>query len=57
MTEAGLLAVRHVGTKRLYKVRKGAFGELRTFLEVFWDERLSALKRTVDAEKIPHGRR
>jgi DNA-binding transcriptional ArsR family regulator len=57
MTEAGLLAVRRDGARRLYRVRTEAFGELRTFLEIFWDDRLSALKRTVESGKDPHGRR
>lgn len=57
MTEAGLLAVRRDGARRLYRVRTEAFGELRIFLEIFWGDRLSALKRTVETEKGPHGRR
>ena len=55
LTNAGVLDVRREGTKRLYRVRTEAFGELRTFLEIFWDDRLSALKRTI--EKDRHGRR
>jgi DNA-binding transcriptional ArsR family regulator len=58
MTEAGVLGMRREGTKRLYRVRSEVFGELRTFLEIFWDDRLSALKRRVEADKqTRHGRR
>lgn len=55
LTNAGVLGVRREGTKRLYRVRSEAFGELRTFLEIFWDGQLMALKRKV--EKDRHGRR
>lgn len=51
MTDAGVLEMRREGTKRLYRIRTEAFGELRAFLEIFWDDRLSALKRCVEADK------
>jgi DNA-binding transcriptional ArsR family regulator len=58
LTNAGVLDVRREGTKRLYRVRGEAFGELRTFLDIFWDDRLSALKRRIEADKkARHGRR
>jgi len=58
LTGAGLLEVRREGTKRLYRVRREAFGELRAFLDVFWDDRLAALKRAVETDKrARHGRR
>jgi DNA-binding transcriptional ArsR family regulator len=58
MTDAGVLSMRREGTKRLYRVRTEAFGELKTFLNMFWDDRLSALKRRVEADKkARHGGR
>ena len=58
LTNAGLLELRRDGTKRLYRVHKEAFGELRTFLEAFWADRLSTLKRKVEADKgAKRGRR
>jgi DNA-binding transcriptional ArsR family regulator len=58
LTNAGVLGVRREGTRRLYRVRSEAFGELRTFLEIFWDGQLLALKRRVEADKkVRHGRR
>jgi DNA-binding transcriptional ArsR family regulator len=51
LTNAGLLELRRDGTKRLYRVHKEAFGELRTFLEAFWTDRLSTLKRKVETDK------
>lgn len=62
LADAGLLALRRDGTKRLYRVRREAFGELRTFLDVFWNDRLSSLKREVEsgrggkAKRARHGR-
>ena len=57
LTDAGLLELRRDGTKRLYRVRKQAFGELRTFLDVFWNESLSSLKRQVEKNKDEKGKR
>lgn len=54
MTDAGLLDVRRDGAKRLYRIRREAFGELRTFLDMFWQDRLSALKHAVEAGKDRH---
>jgi DNA-binding transcriptional ArsR family regulator len=51
LTNAGLLELRRDGTKRLYRVHKEAFGELHTFLDVFWNDRLSTLKRQIEKEK------
>ena len=58
LTNAGLLELRRDGTRRLYRVHKEAFGELRTFLEAFWADRLSTLKRKVETDKgAKRGRR
>jgi DNA-binding transcriptional ArsR family regulator len=51
LTNVGLLELRRDGTKRLYRVHQEGFGELRTFLEIFWTDRLSLLKRQVEKEK------
>ena len=49
LKEAGLVSERRNGTRRLYRARPEGLAELKEFLEEFWDERLSALKR--EAEK------
>jgi DNA-binding transcriptional ArsR family regulator len=51
LTNAGLLELRRDGTKRLYRVRKSAFGDLRIFLDAFWSQSLSSLKRRVEQDK------
>jgi DNA-binding transcriptional ArsR family regulator len=51
LTDAGLLELRREGTKRLYRVRREAFAELHSFLDVFWGDRLSSLKSQVERGK------
>ncbi len=51
LTNAGLLELRRDGTKRLYRVHREAFGELQTFLDVFWNNSLSSLKQRVERDK------
>src|SRR5213082_1560053 len=53
---AGLVSERRDGTRRLYRARPEGLAELKEFLEEFWDERLSALKREAEREeKKKHG--
>jgi DNA-binding transcriptional ArsR family regulator len=49
LRNAGLLEERREGTRRLYRVRPEAFGEVRAYLESFWDEGLLALKHVVES--------
>lgn len=51
MTDAGLLELRRDGTRRLYRIRQQAFGDLRTFLDIFWSGSLQRLKRRVETDK------
>jgi hypothetical protein len=46
-----LVSVRRDGTRRLYQARPEGLGELRRFLEEFWDERLELLKQAAEAEE------
>ena len=48
LKEAGLVSERRNGTRRLYRARPQGLGELKAFLEGFWDERLDALKREAE---------
>ncbi len=56
LTAAGLLVQRRVGTTRLYRARPETMAELRTYLDDFWAEGLSALKREVESAARPGGR-
>jgi DNA-binding transcriptional ArsR family regulator len=51
LKEAGLVTERRNGTRRLYRARPEGLAELKDFLEEFWDERLSALKREAEKEE------
>lgn len=55
LVKAGLLTERREGTRRLYRVRREGFAELRSFLDAFWTEQLSVLKH--EAEKEARSRR
>lgn len=51
LKEAGLVSERRNGTRRLYRARPEGLGELKAFLEEFWDERLEALKREAERKE------
>jgi DNA-binding transcriptional ArsR family regulator len=51
LRNAGLVEERREGTRRLYRMRPEAFGEVRAYLEGFWDESLLALKNAVESEE------
>src|SRR5262252_1214818 len=50
LKDAGLLAERRDGTRRLYRVRPEGFTELRAFLDDFWGEGLARLKSAAEAD-------
>jgi DNA-binding transcriptional ArsR family regulator len=54
LRDAGLVSERRDGTRRLYRIRPEGFTDLRSFLEVFWDENLERLK---EAAELEEGRR
>ncbi|MCH9037520.1 MAG: helix-turn-helix transcriptional regulator [Chloroflexi bacterium] len=58
LTQAGLLAVRRDGTRRIYRARPEGLEEVRRFLEQFWQDGLERLKETAEAEERsrPNGR-
>ena len=49
LREAGLVAVRPEGQRRLYLVRPEGFESVREFLAEFWPERLQRLKQAVES--------
>ncbi len=57
LKQARLVSERRNGTRRLYRARPEGLGELKAFLEEFWDERLEAFKREAEQEeRDKHGR-
>jgi DNA-binding transcriptional ArsR family regulator len=51
LKEAGLVEERRNGTRRLYRARPQGLQPVREFLELFWDERLDALRREAEIEE------
>jgi DNA-binding transcriptional ArsR family regulator len=51
LREAGLLAVRPDGQRRLYQVRPEGLDAVRDFLQEFWPDRLQRLKQAVEADR------
>jgi DNA-binding transcriptional ArsR family regulator len=47
---AGLVEDRRLGARRLYRARPEGVGELRRWLDSFWDERLHDLKYSIEEE-------
>lgn len=50
LKEAGLVADRPAGAKRIYYIDPHGLGELRRWLDGFWDEALIAFKAQVETE-------
>src|SRR4029077_2991369 len=51
LKEAGLVEERRNGTQRLYRARPQGLAHLKEFLDEFWGDRLSALKREAEREE------
>jgi DNA-binding transcriptional ArsR family regulator len=54
---AGLVADRSEGTRRVYYIDPDGLGELRRWLDRFWDDALAAFKREAEAVPSPQVRR
>src|SRR5258706_1215597 len=56
LKEAGLVDERRNGTRRLYRARPEGLADLKAFLEEFWEDKLTALKREAERdEREKHG--
>jgi DNA-binding transcriptional ArsR family regulator len=51
LREAGLIAERRDGTRRLYRARAEGLATLREYLDQFWDDRLDALRDAAENEQ------
>lgn len=51
LEDADLVTVRPEGTRRYYLARPEGMAELRAWLDSFWSDRLSALKREAEQEQ------
>jgi DNA-binding transcriptional ArsR family regulator len=50
LREAGLVVERREGTRRLYRACPDRLAQVRSFLDSFWDDRLTAIKQSAEAE-------
>jgi DNA-binding transcriptional ArsR family regulator len=50
---AGLVTDRSEGARRVYYIDPDGLGELRRWLDRFWDDALEAFKREVEAAPFP----
>ena len=48
LRRAGLVSERRAGTRRLYRVEPDVLGELRAYLDGFWDDALASFARLAD---------
>jgi DNA-binding transcriptional ArsR family regulator len=51
LKDAGLLAERRHGTRRIYRIRPEGLAELREFIDGLWEIKLVTLKRVAEAEE------
>jgi DNA-binding transcriptional ArsR family regulator len=51
LKEAGLVAERRNGTRRIYRVDPDGLGELRAYFDEFWNEALAAFKAAAEDER------
>ena len=51
LREAALVTERREGTRRLYRASPQGLGELKAFLESYWDEGLHRLKTAAEREE------
>jgi DNA-binding transcriptional ArsR family regulator len=54
---AGLVTDRSDGARRIYNVDPDGLGELRRWLDEFWDAALEAFKNEVETPRTPRARR
>jgi DNA-binding transcriptional ArsR family regulator len=57
LKEAGLVTDRPEGTRRVYYIDPDGLGELRRWLDQFWDHALEAFKQEVESSKSPRPRK
>jgi DNA-binding transcriptional ArsR family regulator len=51
LKDAGLVAERRHGTRRIYRIRPEGLAELREFIDGLWEIKLATFKRVAEAEE------
>jgi DNA-binding transcriptional ArsR family regulator len=57
LKDAGLVKDRSEGTRRVYYIDPDGLGELRRWLDGFWDDALEAFRSDVEKSESPPSRR
>ena len=57
LKDAGLVGDRSEGTRRVYYIDPDGLGELRRWLDQFWDDALRSFKSEVDRVNAARGRK
>jgi DNA-binding transcriptional ArsR family regulator len=57
LKRAGLVQDRSEGTRRVYSIDPHGLGELRRWLDQFWDDALEAFKNEVETVTTPNRRK
>ena len=57
LKQAGLVSDRAEGTRRVYYIDPDGLGELRRWLDQFWDEALESFKHEVEQPSSPRRRK
>jgi|ERR1700681_3739040 DNA-binding transcriptional ArsR family regulator len=55
LKEAGLVIDRSEGARRVYYIDPDGLGELRRWIDQFWDDALQSFKNEVEVSKTPKG--
>lgn len=51
LREAGLVSMRPVGTRRLYRIDQDGLGVIRAWVDSFWDDALAAFTAHIHQEE------
>jgi DNA-binding transcriptional ArsR family regulator len=54
---AGLVVDRSEGARRVYYIDPDGLGELRRWIDQFWDDALESFKQEVEQSKAPRGKK
>lgn len=54
LKKAGLVTDEQAGTRRLYRIEPDGLGELRAWLDSFWDARLAEFKALAERAEEEH---
>jgi DNA-binding transcriptional ArsR family regulator len=57
LKEAGLVADRSAGARRVYYIDPDGLGELRRWLDGFWNDALESFRQEVERESTPRPRK